>query len=130
MEQVSSREAKPALHGARMLIVEDDYVIGADLKSVLTDAGAEVVCVCRTVEDALARADEDDFAAALLDFRLGRETAVPVAHQLAARGVPFVFYSGHVEAETIQAEWPHCRIIQKPARPRTIVAAVADLLTR
>ncbi len=128
MEQTRSREAQPALRGARMLIVEEEFLIAAHLKSVLTGAGAEVVGVCQTVEDALALADDDGLAAAVLGIGLGRKTVAPVARQLAKRGVPFVFYSAQVDTGPVQAEWPYCIIIPKPARPRTIVDAIAELL--
>lgn len=128
MERTTNCEAAPALSGARILIVEDEFVIAADLKSALSEAGAEIVCVCRTVEDALALTDEEDLAAAVLDFRLGHETVAPVARQLAARGVPFVFYSGQVDTDQVRAEWPLSKIIPKPTRLRTIVDAIAALL--
>ena len=110
----------------RVLIVEDDFIIAMELESVLCDAGAVVVCSCRTVAEALAHTD-DAFTAAVLDIRLGEQTVAPVARALAARGVPFVFYSGQVETDPIRAEWPASRIVPKPARARAIVDAVAEL---
>lgn len=64
-------EASP-LNGARLLVVEDDYLISMDLESILVEAGAEIVGVCRTVKDALVLANQNGIAAAVLDFRLGR----------------------------------------------------------
>ena len=49
-----------------------------------------------------------------------------VAAELTKQGTPFVFYSGQVDAEPALAEWPNCRILTKPALPRTIVATVAE----
>lgn len=53
MEQVNDCEATPALSGVRILIVEDEFLISAHLKALLTDAGAEIVYVCQTVETLL-----------------------------------------------------------------------------
>ena len=117
-----------ALHGARVLVVEDDFIISMELQSVLTEAGAVIAGACRTVKEALALVDDDDLALAILDIRLGKDTIAPVARQLTRRGIPFVFYTGQVETDPIRAEWPDCRIVPKPAQPRTIVAAMADLL--
>ncbi|MBV9702621.1 MAG: response regulator [Methylobacteriaceae bacterium] len=111
-----------------MMVVEDDFIIAMELESVLADAGAEIVGLCRTVEDALDYADEEGLAAAVLDVRMGRDTSAPVARRLMERGIPFIFYTGQVDTEFIRAEWPACRILSKPAAPEMIVAAVAHLL--
>src|SRR5262245_4644616 len=123
-------DATYALHGARVLLVEDDFIILMELQSVLTDAGAIVVDACQTLQDALAKAEADDITIAILDVRLQQQTSAPVARKLARRGIPFIFYTGQVETEPIRAEWPACRIVSKPAPARAIVAAAAALLTQ
>jgi DNA-binding NtrC family response regulator len=115
------------LKGARVLVVEDDFLILMELETILSEAGAEIAG-CRTVKDALALAEKNALAAAVLDIRLGRETIAPVARELARRGIPFVFYSGQVNTDAVRAEWPDRRLVPKPAQPRAIVNAVADLL--
>jgi DNA-binding NtrC family response regulator len=118
------------LGGARVLVVEDDFIISMELESTLLDGGAESVSVCRTVKDALLRADGGGFSAAILDVRLGRETVVPLARLLTLRGIPFVFYTGQVDLGPVRAEWPQCMIISKPAQSRTIIRAVVQSLKR
>jgi len=118
------------LAGARILVVEDDFIISIELESTLLDAGAESVGVCRTVKDAILRADNDGFSAAILDFRLGRETVLPLARLLTQRGIPFVFYTGQVDLDSVRVEWPQCRIISKPAQSRMIVRAIVEALKR
>src|SRR5262245_37151541 len=61
------------LSGARILVVEDDFLILTELETVLSEAGAQVAGACRTVDEALALALERDLDAALLDLRVGRE---------------------------------------------------------
>ena len=117
-----------ALQCARVLVVEDDFLILVELEAILSEAGAEIAGGCRTVKDALAFAEEDGIAAAVLDVRLGRETVAPVARMLARRGVPFVFYTGQVDTAAMLAEWPDCTIVPKPSQARAIIKAVADLL--
>lgn len=130
MEERGKVDAAPALRDARILIVEDDFLIAMELEAVLEDAGAEIIGLCRTVEEALAVADGNEVAVAILDIRLGREEVTPVACRLAERGTPFVFYTGQVDIASLRAEWPGRPIIQKPAHPRTIVQALADQLRR
>ena len=128
MNHLATREA--ALNGTRVLLVEDDFILLVELEFILAEAGAEVVGMCRTIGEAVAFVEREDFAAAVLDIRLGQETISPVARRLTQRGIPFVFYTGQVETDPIRAEWPACRIVPKPAQPRAIVAAVTDLLRR
>lgn len=116
------------LSGARILVVEDEAFIAFDLYATLTDAGAEVIGPSLTLTEAFALAGRENLSAAVLDVRLGRETIGPVARQLAARGIPFLFYTGQVETDPIRAEWPHCKIISKPAPLRSLVGAVSALL--
>lgn len=123
----SSKSPGRPLKGARVLVVEDDFIILMRLESILSEAGAEIAG-CSSVKDALALAERDGLAAAILDVRLGQETVTPVARRLARLGVPFVFYTGQSDTDAIRAEWPGRRFVPKPAQPRAIVEAVADLL--
>ena len=116
------------LHGARVLVVEDDPLLLLELESILQDAGAEIVACCRNVKDGLMAVEKNGVAAAILDVRIGRTTIAPVARQLAKRGTPFLFYTGQVENDPALAELSDHVVLSKPARPATIVAAVALLL--
>lgn len=123
-----SAEAGTApLAGARILVVEDDFLVLLEIATVLSDAGA-IVLKCATVEEALQTIAADTFAAALLDVRLGRETVAPVARKLTELGTPFAFYTGQVTHETTLSEWPNARIVSKPTSPVVLINAVAELL--
>src|SRR5262249_11142150 len=123
-------EIRSALDGVRMLIVEDNFLILADLEATLVDAGAEVVGLCRTAKDAIATLDRQPVAAAVLDFQLVGHTSMPVVRELIQRGIPFLFYTGQLDGDQIRAEWPECTIVSKPAPVETVVAEVARLLAR
>ncbi|HEY7662733.1 MAG TPA: response regulator [Xanthobacteraceae bacterium] len=136
LQREPSAERRPeperarSLAGARILVVEDDFFIALELESILTEAGAEVVEPRRTLDDALAAVAEHDISAAILDVRLAGAMIAPVASELERRGIPFVFYTGQVDIEALRAQWPGRCVIAKPARDRTIVAAVTRLLQR
>jgi len=116
-----------SLDGVRVLLVEDDFLILMDLEDMLSAAGAKVIAECRNVEDALEKVEDDELEVevAVLDMRLGDESAAPVARRLAERGVPFVFYSGQIDGDPVFAEWPDHELVHKPARSEVIVRAVA-----
>ncbi len=122
-------EPAAALSSARILLVEDSFFILMELESALLDAGAEAVC-CRTVGEALSSLDAQPVSAAVLDVQLDRETSESVAERLARQSIPFLFYTGQLEAAPMRDDWPKTRVISKPAPRETIVAAVADLLER
>jgi DNA-binding response OmpR family regulator len=117
------------LSGARVLIVEDDFIILNDLETLLAEAGAEVIGPCQIVADALAVAD-GSVSTAILDVSLRSETIEPVAARLYEFGVPFLFYTGQLGTDELLAKWPGTTVVQKPADAKTLVAAVASLLGR
>ncbi len=117
-----------ALDGARILIVEDDFFIIMELDSILEWAGVEVIGPCRTLAQARREIEKAELMAAILDYRLGADTSLPTARQLAQRGVPFVFFTGQVDASDIRAEYPGARIIAKPFQRQAILSALAATL--
>jgi CheY-like chemotaxis protein len=78
----------------RVLIVEDELLIGDLLEGMVADLGHEVVAVVPRVEDALALIERGGLDFAIVDIRLHNDSALPVADALAAKGVPFVFATG------------------------------------
>ena len=118
------------LSGVRVLVVQDDALLAMDLEAMLAEAGAVIVGLCRTLDAAIARADADDFAVAVLDFGLGSETASPVARRLANRGVPFILCTGKSRHEPSTAEWRACPIVERLASSRALVSAIRTVLSR
>jgi DNA-binding response OmpR family regulator len=118
------------LSGVRVLVVEDDTLLAMDLKETLVDAGAIVVDVCQTLEEGMARANDNDFAVAVLDFSLGPNTVSPLARRLVRRGLPFILYTGRPRSEPSLAEWSDRPIVEKPAPSRVLVSALKDAMAR
>src|SRR5215467_529070 len=110
------------LRGARVLVVENDYIIAKEIELVLTDAGAQIIGPCRTVSEALPLV-EKSLSAAVLDVRLQSDTVMSVAHKLEELRVPFVFYTGQPRWDELCADWPLHVVVQKPASARALVAA-------
>jgi DNA-binding response OmpR family regulator len=105
------------LQGRRVLIVEDEALIGMLLEDGLLEAGAEVVGPACSVKEALELIDraaaDGGLSAAVLDINLEGETVSPVADRLAALSVPFVFATGYGEGYN---RGPHAAapIVAKP----------------
>ena len=118
------------LVGTRVLVVEDDFVLLLELEWILSEAGAKIVGLCQTTEQAHAHLRRDDIDIAVLDFQLRGETSLSVAQELARRNMPFIFYTGEAETDFISGRWPRCKIISKPAQPEELVAALTSLVSQ
>jgi DNA-binding response OmpR family regulator len=127
MGKVLQGDDVPALTGARVLVVENEYFISVELEAILTEAGAQIVGPCQSVREALPLVDQN-LSAAVLDIHLVSETVAPVAAQLIEYGVPFIYYTGQLETDEILTQWPSRKVVQKPASAATLVDAVAALL--
>jgi DNA-binding response OmpR family regulator len=117
------------LLGSRVLIVEDEVIVAMDLQNTLEDEGAEVVGPAYTLDQAIAFASQADISAAILDLRIGRDSAAPVARLLTARNIPFVFYTGQSRSDLLLSEWPKTRVLSKPSPGLELVAAAAAMLS-
>ena len=113
------------LHGALILVVEDEPLIALDISASLQDAGAEVVRAAN-VENALAAIAAHSCSAAVLDYWLGVESGRAVARRLKEKRVPFLYYSGRaLDDFTTGTGAP---VIAKPAGGREIVGMLRLLL--
>jgi DNA-binding response OmpR family regulator len=118
------------LSGVTVLVVEDDLLLAMDIEETLGGLGAVVVDVCHTLDEAMARAEADDFAVAVLDFSLGSDSVTPLARRLARRNVPFILHTGMSRSEPSLIEWRDSLILEKPASPPTLMAAIKVVLGR
>jgi DNA-binding response OmpR family regulator len=83
------------LAGKTILVVEDDFLVGHDLRAFLEDAGAAVIGPIGDVVHACDVARGQEIDGAVLDVRLWNETAAPVAVELTTRDVPFIVVSAY-----------------------------------
>ena len=115
------------LAGRRILIVEDDAFIAMALEDTLLDFGMSVAGIARTLRDAERMARECVFDVALLDVNIGHDTIDPVAEAVAARGLPFVFTTGHGRAGLPEA-YRDRAIVEKPFYVDEILRALREQL--
>ena len=78
----------PAAAKRRVLVVEDEMLIGMLLEDMLADLGHEVAAVVPRLKDALAAVERETFDLAILDVHLHGESAFPVADALIAQRHP------------------------------------------
>ena len=106
-------EASSTLAGKRVLAVEDEGLVAMWLEDLLHDLGCVVVGPANSLEVAFELLEDDAIELAVLDVNIAGEKVFPVAEQLAARNVPFVFATGYGASGVIEpfGERP---VVQKP----------------
>ena len=78
----------PSLKGARVLVVQNDPFIAADLDLMIDEAGGKVVAIAASREDALSLLGHEPIDAAIVDPNLGDGEAASLIAALNRRGVP------------------------------------------
>jgi DNA-binding response OmpR family regulator len=116
----------PALRGRSILVVEDEPLIGMEIRAALEDAGA-FVTETTTVRHALILIDHDGLAGAIIDHALGDGNSAEVCVRLKARGIPYVSYSGYDPVAGASPDAPH---VSKPAPMDTLLRTLEALLPR
>jgi len=113
---------------ARILVVEDEFLVAMQIEAILTRAGWRVIGSAGTLSSAVSLARKSACDAALLDVNLRGERADEVAEILFARGVPFLFVSGYGRGNLPAAFRQSVELIAKPFSDRTLVEAVRNLM--
>lgn len=122
---VETREASP-LAGLRILVVEDDGLIAADVCEVLGRAGAVVVGPYPRLGDGLKAAVDEKFDVALLDVNLEGKPSWPIASLLRERGVPVVLGTGYSDHFARPAALGTLRSISKPYDTGELVSCLSE----
>ena len=115
---------------SRILVVEDDFFIAADLQALLRQLGYTEILIARSLsegQDLLSSTAPD---LAILDVNLGSGTSAAVAEELTTRGIPFMLTTGYGEGSSLSETFAEAAIINKPYEASTVIAAVSQLMRR
>jgi CheY-like chemotaxis protein len=103
-----------ALAGRGILIVEDEFLVALDLKSLLEGMGCAVIGSVGTLEEALACLERAPPDAVLLDVQLAAGDTAPLARLLRERGVPFLVMTGYDRAHLVEPALRDAPLLGKP----------------
>ncbi len=112
-----------ASHPARILIVEDEALVGLEIQAGLESVGHEVVGIAdrAAAAESLARLSRPELA--LIDMRLAHgDSGLDVATSFARLGIPCLFITGNCPAERALGVALGC--LHKPFDERQLVEAV------
>jgi DNA-binding response OmpR family regulator len=110
----------------RVLVVDDEALIGMLVADMLEELGCEVVGPALDLASGLSLAREAAIDWAILDLSLEGQPSFPIAEALKARGVPFVFASGYGAAMP-GSGFETAPMLQKPFQMADLAAALAPV---
>jgi CheY-like chemotaxis protein len=115
--------------GLKVLVVEDDFIVAYDMQSMLEEQGAEVLGPASSVQEARALLASNAPNAAILDVNLNGEYVFPLAEDLRARGVPFLFATAYADDDRLfPATAKSVLRLAKPVLPAVLVSQLKRLL--
>jgi DNA-binding response OmpR family regulator len=107
----------------RILVVEDDSMIGTFLGMTLEEMGHEVCAIETTEDGAVAAADRHRPDLMIVDAALSEGNGIAaVVRILARRATPFVFASGDLTAA--RARFPRAAVLHKPFNEADLARAI------
>ena len=112
----------------RILVVEEDAIIGVDLADQLSELGCEVVGVVASVREAVEVIDTIGCDIAVLDVNLSDETAAPIATKLKVLRIPFVTLTGYPSDQCPPELRSNGPVLFKPVRIEQLWAVVQERL--
>jgi len=114
---------------ARILVVDDEPMIAMLTAEYVADLGHAPVGPAHSLGAALELVRTHEIDGAIIDVSLGRETAYPLANVLAARGIQFVFVTGH-SAAAIEPGHSAVAVLVKPVGATHFEAAISAIVSK
>jgi len=131
---ISGACAAPLSQNARVMIVEDEWMLASELERQLTDLHYTVVATVASGEEALAKAESVMPDLVMMDVGLaGKMKGTEAARRLWERfEVPLIFLTAHTDQETLAAAQPSMpyAFLPKPHQPAQLHLAIQLALGR
>jgi CheY-like chemotaxis protein len=114
------------LAGKRVLVVEDEPLIGMVLNEYLEDAGCAVIGPAHSIAKALDFIARESIDAALVDGNLAGQGVNDIVRALRQKQVPFVFVTGYGR-ESLPEDCSEIAIVEKPFTQEQVLNAIDRL---
>jgi CheY-like chemotaxis protein len=113
----------PTVFKARLLLVEDETMVGLFMEELLGELGFDPTCPITNLAEAVAAAKRERYDGAVLDMNLQGESVYPLAELLTAQDVPFVFVTGYSRGG-IEERFSGVPVVQKPVTSEALAQAL------
>jgi len=112
---------------ARLLIVEDEYLIRLLLEDMLVELGCSIAAVASNLDEGKQAAQTTEIDLAILDVNIDGQQVFPIADVLRKRGLPFIFITGY-GARGLPEAYRNTPTLQKPFQMQDLKATLARVL--
>jgi DNA-binding NtrC family response regulator len=112
-----------------ILMIEDEFLVAAEIRFHLERAGLADVEHAATEHDALTAIGARDWVAAVVDANLNGRGIESVASALLAKRIPFVIVTGYGR-KGLPTSVAGIPVVDKPFRAKTLVDTVAHLCSQ
>jgi two-component system, response regulator PdtaR len=120
--------SKGPMSGMTVLVVEDDFIVAYDMQMMLEEQGARVLGPATSLAEAQELLAKERPTAAVLDVNLAGEYVFPLADELRAKEVPFVFATAYADNDRIFPEATRgAPRLSKPVLPNVLIAQLMRL---
>lgn len=114
--------ASKAYAGSRVLVVEDEVLIGMVLEDILDMLGCRLAGYATSLTEAVVAAGTE-LDLAILDVNLGGDSSFGLADELRARGVSVIFATG-AAADSLPDRFRDCAVLETPYTFASVEAAL------
>jgi two-component sensor histidine kinase/CheY-like chemotaxis protein len=111
----------------RIMLVEDEALVGMMMRDMLLDLGYFVVGPFCSLSEAHGAMDAQQYDCAILDLNLRGDLVYPIANLLEQRGTPYLFVTGY-GPESTEARYAHVPVLQKPISREMLDSALRERL--
>ena len=122
-------QAPPSNGDARLLLVEDELMVGLFMQDLLKTIGYHPTEPIGRLSEAISAATQERFEGAILDMNLNGEIVYPLAELLTEQRVPFVFVTGY-GAHSLDPRFTRVPVLQKPVVQDELAGALDRVLGR
>lgn len=113
-------------HPIRILVIEDEPAIAADLCWVVEELGYSIGGMASAVDEALALIADAQIDGVILDANLRGVSSASVADALRARNLPFFVLSGYLQRQ-LPAPLADAPFLAKPYNQDDLTLRIRDL---
>jgi CheY-like chemotaxis protein len=127
---LGKKPAHGTLQALEILLVEDDFIVALDVQTMLEENGAHVIGPASSIAEARELIATQLPQLAILDVNLNGEFVFPVAEELQARGIRFVFATAYADDDRLFP--PSLRgapRLAKPVHPNALLTLLQRLLS-
>ena len=114
---------------SRIILIEDEPLIAADIEFAVQDAGYEVVGTARTVDEGLELLKTTACDGAVIDANLNGQSSRMIVDKLEKDSVPYIVVSGYTR-DQIDFLKDNTILIGKPFRMADLTNAIRENLVR